>query len=90
MTVRPKPGVKAEPVEIGAEARLLAGHPEIGDERETEAAADRRAVDRADHRLAAAEQADRLLVEVPAAAAAGGFLHRAGVHALGKIGAGAE
>ena len=83
-------GVKAEPVEIGAEPRLLAGDAEIGDEREAEPAADRGAVDRADNRLLRAEQADRLLVEMPSGAAAAAFLHRAGIHALREIGAGAE
>jgi hypothetical protein len=51
-------------------------------EREAEAAADCRAVDRADNGLLRAEQADCLLVEMPSAAAARRFLHRAGVHAL--------
>ena len=82
--------MEAEPVEIGAEPRFLAGHAEIGDKREAEPAADRCAMDCADHRLRGAEQADRFLVEMPAAAAAGGFLHGAGIHALRKIGTGAE
>src|SRR5712691_9524149 len=82
--------MKAEPVEIGAEPRLAAGHPEIGNEGEPEPAADCRAMHRADDRLSRAEEADRLLVEMPPGAAATRLRHRAGVHALGKIGAGAK
>src|SRR5579885_1885702 len=87
---QPEPGVKAEPVEIGAEPGLVAGHPEIGHQRQAEPAADRGPVNRTDDRLAGAEQPARLLVEVPAGAAARRFLHRAGIHPLGEIGAGAK
>ncbi len=82
--------MKAETVEIGAEPRLLAGDAEIGDEGEAEPAADRRTLHRGDDRLFGAEEPDRLLVEVLAGAAAGALGDRAGIHALRKIGAGAE
>ena len=67
-----------------------AGDAEIGNQREAEPAADRGAMHRADDRLSGAEQAARLLVEMPAGAAAAAFGDRAGVHALREIGAGAE
>src|SRR5207245_10470796 len=85
-----KAGMKAEPVEIGAEPRLAAGHPKIGNEGEAEPAADRRAMHSADDRLFRAEEADRLLVEMPPGAAAARLRHRSGVHALGKIGPGTK
>ena len=45
---------------------------------------------RADDWLLGAEQADRLLVEMPAGAAARRLLHRPGIRSLREIGAGAE
>src|SRR6266851_3451052 len=85
-----KTGMKAEPVEIGAKPRFAAGHPEIGNQGEAESAADRRAMHRADDRLFCAEEADRLLVEMPTGAAACRLRHRPGVHALREIGARAK
>src|SRR5438105_3478561 len=82
--------MKAEPVEIGAEPRLLAGHPEVGHQREAEPAADRGAVDRADDRLFGTEQANGLFVEMAAGAAARCLLYRAGIHPLREIGTGAK
>ena len=82
--------MKAEPVEIGAEPRLLAGDAKIRHQGEAEPAADRRAMHRADDRLPGAEQADRLLVQVPPGGAAGPLGDGAGIHPLREIGAGAE
>ena len=82
--------MKAEPIEVRTEARLLAGDAEIRDQRQAEPAADRCALDRAMIRLPGAEQPDRLLVEVAAGAAAASLRGRPGLHALREIGAGAE
>ena len=63
VTVSPKSWMKAEPGEVGAEARLGAGDTEIGDHRQPETAADRRAVDRRDDRLPGAKEPIALDVE---------------------------
>src|SRR6185295_15447284 len=78
--------MEAQAVEIGAEARLRAGHPEVGHQRESEAAADRGAVHRGDDRLARAKQAHRFLVKV----LAGALRRGPGRRAVREIGAGAE
>ena len=76
--------MEAEPREVGGEARLRCGDAEVRHQGEAQAAADRRALDRADAGLLRAEQAGRLLVKVFAA------LGRAGLRTVGEIGAGAE
>ena len=61
---QPEAGVIAERGEIGGETRFLAGHAEIGDEREPQPGADRAAVDRGDDGLAGLHQALRFVVQV--------------------------
>ena len=56
-------GVKAQAVEVGREARLLAGNAKVGDQREPQPAADGRAVHRGHHRLGAGEHARGLAVQ---------------------------
>ena len=77
--------MEAEPIEVGAEARLDAGDAKIGGERQAEPAADGRALHRRHERLAGAEDARGLLVEVLAA-----LVPRARGRAVGEIRAGAE
>ena len=59
----PEPLVDAEPREVRDEPRFLAGDAEVGREREPEPAADRRPLDRRDHRLGAGEHPHRFDVE---------------------------
>src|SRR5262249_44572178 len=61
---QPEARMEAEPGEVGAEARLRAGDAEVGHQREPQPAADGRAVNGADDRLARAEETDRLHVEM--------------------------
>src|SRR5215469_14593980 len=82
--------MKAEPIEVRAEPCLLAGNPEIGDKRQAKAAAYRGTVNRADDRLPGAEQPDCLLIEVAARPAATSLCDGPGLHALRKVGTGAE
>ncbi len=85
-----KARVEPEPVEICAEPRLLAGNPEVADQCEAQPPSDRRAMHRGNDRLSAAEQADSLLVEMLAGAAAAALGNGSGFHATREIGAGAE
>ena len=82
--------MKPEPVEIGAEPRLLTSHPEIADQGKAEPAADCGAMDRGDNRLSGAEQPDRLFVQVTPGSTAAALADGAGIHAFREIGAGAK
>ena len=82
--------MKPQAVEIGAEPRLLTGDAKIRDQCQTEPPSDGGAVHRGHDRLASTKEADRLLVEVAAGAAAAPLRDRSGVHALGKIGSGTK
>ena len=88
---QPETGMKAEPGEIGAEARLGAGHAEIGDHRQPQPAADRSAVDRRDDRLFGAKQPVALDIEVATPGdVRRGVRPRGRASAVAEIGAGAE
>src|SRR5262249_36001935 len=82
--------MKTEPIKVRAEPCLLAGNPEIGDKRQAKAASYRGTVNRADDRLPGAEEPDCLLIEVAAGPAAAAPCAGPGLHALRKVGAGAE
>ncbi|MNZ67704.1 hypothetical protein D3C78_859590 [compost metagenome] len=71
-------------VEVGREARLLAGHAVVADQRQTQPAADSRALHHRDQRLAGAEHAYGVLVQ------AARELRIAGFFRAGEVGAGAE
>jgi hypothetical protein len=81
-------GMKAEPVEVGREARLQAGDTKVRHQRQPEPAANRRPVHGGHHRLAAREQAERLVVQRVDGARAARRGHRC--LALRKVGAGTE
>ena len=55
--------MEAELDEIGGEPRLGRGDPEVGDQRQAQARADRRALHRGDDRLRHGEQPHRLVIE---------------------------
>jgi hypothetical protein len=57
-------GVNAELREVRGEPRLRRHDPKIGHEREAESAADRRSLNRTDHRLPATEQTHRLAIQL--------------------------
>ncbi len=80
--------MKAEPGEIGGKPRFRASDAKIRDHRQTQAAADRRTLDRGDDRLLDAEKAKRLIIEMLGRAA--GFRRGAGVGPVGEIGTGAK
>ncbi len=64
VTVRPKPGMNAELREVRGETRFGRHDAKVRHEREAETAADRRPLNRADHRLLATEQTNGLAIQL--------------------------
>src|SRR5690606_35264381 len=85
---QPETRMDAELDEVGAEARVRTGDAEVRKHGKTEAAADRRALDRSDHRLLVREQPDGLLVQRIAPARRRTVQHRG--LAPSEVGAGAK
>ncbi len=67
----PETLMQPEPAEVGHETGGLTGHPKVGDQRQTEAAAHRRTLHGGDDRRVGGEQARRLVIQ-----RTGGTLHR--------------
>ncbi len=82
--------MKAEPGEVGGEARLPAGHAQVGRHRQAEPAANRGAVDGGDDRLLGTEQSHALGVKRRRPGSRPSCRFSAGAAVAGEIGAGAK
>ncbi len=82
--------METEPGEVGGKPRLCAGHPEIGDHRQAQAAADGGAVDGSDDRLCGPEQPVAFDIKMRRAGRRPAQQRAAVAVVAAEIGAGAE